>query len=53
MLKPSKTFRIWKETKRAMATIVDPVQRNIYKSAMIQAQLTSELPPVRDKSDKK
>jgi hypothetical protein len=53
MLKPSKNFRIWKETKRAMATIVDPVQRNIYKSAMIQAQLISELPPVREKSDKK
>lgn len=49
MLKPSKNFKIWQETKRAMATIVDPVQRNIYKSAMIQAQLVSELPPVRDK----
>ena len=53
MLKPSKNFKIWQETKRGMATIVDPVQRNIYKSAMIQAQLVSELPPVRDKSDKK
>jgi len=53
MLKPTKNFRIWKETKRAMARIVDPVQRNEYKNIMIQAQLTSELPPPREKSEKK
>ena len=36
-----------------MATMIDPVQRNSYKNAMIQAQLASEQAPVREKSDKK
>ncbi len=53
MLKPTKNFRIRKETKRAIARIIDPVERNEYKNIMIQAQLTSELPPPREKSEKK
>lgn len=43
MLKPSKTFNLSKQSKRFMATIVDPVARNAYKNAMIQAQLASEI----------
>jgi len=53
MLKPSKTFNLSKQTKRFMATIVDPVARNAYKNAMIQAQLQSEIiikAPTRDKN---
>jgi hypothetical protein len=49
MLKPSKTFKLSKQTKRFMATMIDPVQRNAYKNAMIQAQLQSEIVPKREK----
>ena len=49
MLKPSKTFKLAKQTKRFMATMIDPVQRNAYKNMMIQAQLQSEIVPKREK----
>jgi len=39
MLKKDKNFRISKQTKRTMATIVDDVERNAYKNAMIEAQI--------------
>jgi len=39
MLKKDKNFRISKQTKRFMATIVDPVARHAYKNLMIGAQL--------------
>jgi hypothetical protein len=39
MLKRDKNFRISKQTKRTMATYVDPVARNAYKNSMIEAQL--------------
>ena len=39
---PTKSFRLTKQTKRLMCTIVDRVSRNELKSAMIQAQLDSE-----------
>lgn len=42
-IKPSKTFKLSKTTKRRMATIVDPVERHAYKNAMIQAQIASEI----------
>lgn len=42
-IKPSKTFKMSKQTKRRMATIVDPVERNDYRRMMIQAQLASEI----------
>ena len=42
-IKPSKTFKLSKTTKRRMATIVDPVELHAYKNAMIQAQLASEV----------
>jgi hypothetical protein len=49
MLKPNKTFKLEKQTKRFMATMVDPVMRNAYKNMMIQAQLQSEIVPKREK----
>lgn len=52
MIKPTKNFRISKQTKRTMATITDANMRNAYKQVAIQAQLESELAPVRDKKDK-
>jgi hypothetical protein len=39
MLKKDKNFRITKQTKRFMASIVDPVARHAYKNLMIDAQL--------------
>jgi hypothetical protein len=39
MLKKDKNFRISKQTKRTMATFVDPVARHAYKNAMIEAQI--------------
>ena len=43
MLKSGKTFNLNKQTKRFMCTITDPVERNSFKRAMIQAQLASEI----------
>jgi hypothetical protein len=43
MLKPGKTFNLDKQTKRFMCTFVDPVARNAFKRAMIDAQLCSEI----------
>lgn len=50
-MKRDKNFRLSKQTKRFMATILDPIKRNEYKNSMIAAQIAAEtLPP---KSDKK
>lgn len=48
MLKPNKTFKISKQTKRFMCTIVDPVARHAYKNAMIQAELAAAIQPKRE-----
>ena len=39
MVKRDKNFKLTKQTKRFMATIVDPIRRNEYKNAMIEAQI--------------
>jgi hypothetical protein len=44
-MKPGKTFKLSKQTKRFMCSILDPVERHAYKRAMIQAQLASEVAP--------
>jgi hypothetical protein len=49
MLKPTKTFKLNKQAKRFMATIIDPHQRGEFKRASIQAQLHSEQQPKREK----
>ncbi len=51
-IKPGKTFNLSKQSKRFMATIVDPVARHEYKRAMIQAQLASEVIIKSVKKDK-
>jgi hypothetical protein len=43
MLKPGKTFKLSKPTKTILASITDPVKRNEWKRAMIDAQLCSEI----------
>lgn len=41
-MKPTSSFKISKQTKRYMATIVDPHQRGEFKRQSIQAQLAAE-----------
>ena len=42
-MKPGKTFKLSKTTKRMMCSIVDTEQRNQFKRMMIDAQLCSEI----------
>lgn len=41
MIKPGKTFKLSKSTKRMMCSIVNAEQRNAFKRAMIQAELAA------------
>jgi hypothetical protein len=43
MMKPNKTFKMIKQTKRFMATFVPAEDRNHFKRMMIDAQLCSEV----------
>ena len=47
-MKPGKTFVLCKQTKRFLCTIVDPVARNDFKRAMIQAELAAAIQPKRE-----
>ena len=52
-MKPGKTFKLSKQTKRFMASFVNAEDRNHYKRMMIDAQLCSEVvvrSPSRDKN---
>jgi len=40
-MKPDKNFKLPKQVKRTMATMVSSVERNAYKNLMIQAELQS------------
>jgi hypothetical protein len=40
MIKTNSNFKLNKQVKRFMATMIDPVQRHAFKNAMIQAQLS-------------
>ena len=53
MMKPNDNFKLTKQSKRLMATIVNKDSRDAFKSNMIQAQLQSEIKPVKEKSDKR
>jgi hypothetical protein len=55
MLKRDKNFRLTKQTKRFMATIVDPIRRNEYKNAMIEAQIVGsvQFKPNKNKKEQK
>jgi hypothetical protein len=43
MIKPDKNFNITKQTKRWLATIVDPIQRSEFKRFAIQCELSSKV----------
>ena len=51
-MKPTKTFKLSKTTKRMMATITSAAARNDFKRAMIEAQLLSQVVVKREKTDK-
>ena len=44
-LKPTAAFKLDQQSKRTMATYLDPHKRGEYKRAMIEAQLASLLQP--------
>jgi len=48
-LTPGKTFKLSKQTKRLMCSIVDTVSRNAFKRAMIQAELAAAVVVKREK----
>ena len=41
MMQPGKTFKLSKQSKRLMCSIVDAHARNAFKRAMIQAELAA------------
>ena len=43
-MKPGKSFNLSKSTKRMMCTIIDTVERNIFKKAMITAEIIAATP---------
>jgi hypothetical protein len=52
IMKPDKNFKLPKQVKRTMATIVGAVERNEYKNLMIQAELHSRKMERVSKKDK-
>jgi len=51
-MKPDKNFKLPKQVKRTMATLVNAVERNEYKNLMIQAELHSRKMERVSKKDK-
>jgi hypothetical protein len=51
-MKPTATFKLSKQTKRFMATIIDNHKRGEYKRAMIDAQLQASIQPKREKGNR-
>ncbi len=52
MFKPTSTYRMSKETKMSLATIVDPHKRGEWKRSMIQAELSAAIMPKITKGKK-
>lgn len=53
MTKRDKNFKLSKQVKRYMATILDPIKRSQFKNAMIEAQLAASVPFKSEKKNKK
>ena len=51
-MKSDKNFKLPKQVKRTMATMVNAVERNSYKNLMIQAELHSRKMERTSKKDK-
>mgnify|MGYP003345161089 CR=1 FL=1 len=52
MTRRDKNFKLSKETKRQLATFVDPHKRGMYKNLMIEAELAAAVQPKIDKKTK-
>lgn len=50
-MKPTKTFRLSKTTKRMMATITNATDRGDFKRAMIEAQLCAAVVFKKEKAE--
>jgi hypothetical protein len=48
-MKPGKTFKLSKTTKRMMCSITNTEDRNQFKRMMIQAELAAAIQPKREK----
>jgi hypothetical protein len=44
MVKRDKNFKLSKESKRQLATIIDPLRRGHFKNSMIEAELSASIP---------
>ena len=51
-MKRDKNYRMSGQTKRILSTILDPVERNRYKNAMIDAEITAATPYKSEKPKK-
>ena len=51
-MKPTAAFRLSKQTKRFMCTILNPVERHEFKNAMIRAELAAAVRPKATKNDR-
>ncbi len=53
MVKRDKNFKLSKESKRQLATIIDPSKRGHFKNSMIEAELAASVPfkPEKNKKD--
>ena len=52
-MKRDKNYRMSGQTKRILSTILDKVERNRYKNAMIDAELTAATPYKSEKKSRK
>lgn len=52
-MKRDKNYRMSGTTKRILSTILDPVKRNQYKNAMIDAEITAATPYKSEKKSRK
>ena len=52
-MKRDKNFKLSKQTKRYMATILDPVKRSQFKNAMIEAEIAGAQPFKSEKKNRK
>lgn len=52
-MKRDKNYRMSGTTKRILSTILDPVERNRYKNAMIEAELAASTPYKSEKKTRK
>lgn len=53
IMKRDKNFRLDRQTKEIMETILDPFKRSQFKDAMIEAQISASIIPVKTEKKNK